>query len=139
MIRKAAFVLALVCLVTPAHAGFAAEKIQDDVYFVSYERGRWTSGSVLDTARKAQRKLEKGCHRLCLEQGYGFMRILTTVEIAEDEGLRAAWELWVGDEPADASQISGGDDSLVSKAHKSRRVLVLSREMQDGFRACATP
>lgn len=137
MVRKGAALLVLVCLVAPAYAGFMAEKIEDDVYFVSYERGRWTSGSVLDTARKAQRKLEKASHRLCLEQGFTFMRILTMAEIAEDEKLRSAWELWVGDEPADSFQISGGDESLVSKAHKSRRVLVLSREGMEGFRACA--
>lgn len=138
MIRKGAAVLALVCLVAPAYAGFIAERIEEDVYFVSYERGRWTSGTVLDTVKKAQRKLEKGSHRLCLERGFSFMRILTTAEIAKDDELRAAWELWVGDEPADMFQISGGDESLVSKAHKSRRVLVLSREMQDGFSECVS-
>jgi len=138
MIRKGTAVLFLVCLVAPALAGFNAEKLEDDVYFVSYERGRWTSGSVLDTAKKAQRKLEKASHRLCLEQGFTFMRILTTAEIAENDKLRIAWELWVGDEPADSFQVSGGDDSLVSKTHKSRRVLVLSREMTEGFRACVT-
>jgi hypothetical protein len=136
MIRKSAAVLMFACLVAPAHAGFTAEKLEDDVYFVSYERGRWTSGTVFDTARKAQRKLEKGCNRLCIEQDFRFMRILTTAEIAEDEDLRSAWELWVGDEAADTFQISGGDDGLVSKAHKSRRVLVLSRERMEGFRAC---
>ena len=50
------------------------------------------------------------------------------LEVAWDEDLRMAWELWAGDEPADSFQTSGGDDGLTSKTHKSRRVLLLAHE-----------
>lgn len=136
MLRKSAAALVLFCLVAPAYAGFTAEKVTHDIYFVSYERGRWTAGTLLDTAKKARRKLERASDRLCVEQGFSFMRILTPAEVAWDEDLRVAWELWAGDEPADSFQTSGGDDGLPSKTHKSRRVLLFSHEPEEGFRAC---
>ena len=129
--------VAALCLATPAHAGFMAEKIDQGVYLVSYERGRWTSGSVLDTARKAQRKLFRKSQEFCRQEGYAFMRLPTLAEIGEDQELRTAWQVFAGDEAADSFQTSGGSwgDSY-SKTHKSRRVLLLSTDGLAGFEPC---
>ena len=133
--KKILCVLALVAIVTPAHAGLLVEEIDIDTFFVSYERGRWTSATVLDTAAKARRKLEKLSHRYCLDQGYGFVRFLTLGEISRDETLRAVWEMAAGDEASDSHQVSGGDPYLVNKAHKSRRIVRFSVDPSEGFDA----
>jgi hypothetical protein len=135
--KRAVLFLLLVCLVAPAYAGFRAEKIEEGVYFVSYERGRWTTGTVLDTAAKAVRKLNKKSHQLCLGEGYSYMRFATLGEIAEDEVLSGAWDVAVGDQPADAFQSSGGDDGLPAKVHKSSRILFLSDTPVEGFELCS--
>lgn len=129
--------VAVLCLATPAHAGFMADKIDQGVYLVSYERGRWTSGSVLDTARKAQRKLLRKSQEFCQREGYAFMRFPTLAEIGQDGELLPAWKVFAGDEAADSFQTSGGSwgDSY-SKTHKSRRILILSLDPAAGFEPC---
>lgn len=128
--------LAIVGFVAPLSAGILMEEIDQDTYFVSYERGRWTSATVLDTASKARRKLEKLSHRWCLEQGYGFVRFLTLGEISRDENLRAVWEMAAGDEASDSHEIAGDDPWLISKAHKSRRIVMFATEARDGYEVC---
>ena len=123
-------------LVMPSSAGLLVEEIDRDIFFVSYERGRWTSATVLDTASKARRKIEKLSHRYCLEEGYLYLRFPTLGEISRDENLRAAWELGAGDEASDSFLISGGEIYLVNKAHKTRRILILANAPGDGFEAC---
>lgn len=137
--KRSVFFLLMVCLVAPAYAGFRAEKIEEGVYFVSYERGRWTTGTVLDTASKAVRKLQKKSHGLCLDEGYSYMRFATLVEIAEDEALSGVWDVAVGDQPADSFQSSGGDHGLPAKVHKSSRILFLSDSPAEGFEPCSDP
>lgn len=134
--KKILFALGLAAIVVPAHAGLLVEEIDTDTFFVSYERGRWTSATVLDTAAKARRKLEKLSHRYCLEQGYGYVRFLALGEISRDETLRAVWEMAAGDEPSDSHQISGGDPYLVNKAHKARRIVRFSVGSAEGFEVC---
>jgi len=138
MKRAALFVL-LVFLVVPTYAGFRADKIEDGTYFVSYERGRWTSGTILDTAAKAVRKLDRKSHEFCLSEGYSYMRFATLAEIAADESLAGIWSVAVGDEPADVFQISGGDEGLPAKVHKSSRILFLSSAPEEGFEPCGGP
>ncbi len=138
--KRITLALLLVAFAAPAFAGFQAEQIDDGLYFVWYERGRWTAGSVLDTARKARRKLERLSHGFCLAQGYNYMRFVTLGEISRDEELQRAWKLAIGDESADSYEISDGEGflGLVSKTHKSARLLKLSEEYQEGWTRCAT-
>ncbi len=125
----------MLCLTAPTYAGFMAEKIDDGLYLVSYERGRLTAGSILDTAKKAQRKLVKKSHEFCLAEHYSYMRFASPAEIGRDDTLQAAWEIFVGDEAADSFQTSGGDLDY-AKTHKTRRILILSNTEMDGFERC---
>ena len=134
--KRITVLVALVGLVTPLSAGLLVEEIDRDIYFVSYERGRWTSATVLDTASKARRKVEKLSHRFCLEEGYSYLKFPTLGEISRDESLRAAWELAAGDEASDSFMVTGDDPFLISKAHKARRILMLSSTSGEGFEAC---
>ncbi|MEJ2086162.1 MAG: hypothetical protein P8Y44_10860 [Acidobacteriota bacterium] len=128
--------IALLVAVAPAHAGLLVEEIGDDTFFVSYERGRWTSATILDTAAKARRKLEKLSHRYCLEEGYGYVRFLSLAEISRDEDLRAVWEMAAGDEASDSYQIAGDDPLFINKAHKTRRIVRFSTEPKERFEVC---
>jgi hypothetical protein len=134
--KKIWLTIAIFGLVAPLRAGILVEEIDQDTFFVSYERGRWTSATVLDTASKARRKLEKLSHRYCLEEGYSQVRFLTLGEISRDENLRAVWEMAAGDEASDSHQITGDDPFLISKAHKSRRIVRFSVEPREGFEVC---
>jgi hypothetical protein len=134
--NRTALALVLAFFVAPAYAGFMAQEVDEGIYFVSYERGRWTSSTVLDTARKARRKIDKASHRFCLEEGYSYLRFPTLGQISRDESLKSVWEIAVGDEAADSFEVSGGDHGLVSKAHKVHRLLLLSTEEMEGFEAC---
>ena len=134
--KRVAVTVMILCLVSPAWAGLTTDEIDEGVYLVSYERGRWTSATILDTAQKARRKVEKLSHRFCLEEGYAYLRFPTLGEISRDENLRAVWEFAAGDEPADDFEISGGDRGIVSKAHKVRRILILSELEEAGFDRC---
>ena len=130
--------LLVTALAVPAYGGFQSEVVDDGLYFVWYERGRWTAGSALDTARKARRKLERKSHDLCLAEGYEYLRFLTFGEISRDENLRLAWELAAGDESADSYEITDGSGyfGIVAKTHKSLRFLAVSKSYQEGFVRC---
>jgi len=120
----------------PAVAGFLAEKADEGVYFVSYQRGQILRGSILfDREKKVEKRLALKSHAFCLESGYSYLKFPTLGEIAADEHLRAIWELGAGDESMNTSQVVTDELSL-SHVHKSRRLLVLASEPGDGFEAC---
>ena len=137
--KRITIAILLAALSVPAYAGFQGEQIDEGLYFVWYERGRWTAGTVLDTARKARRKLDRKSNNFCLEQGYDYKRFLTLGEISRDDDLLRVWQLAAGDESADSYQIAdsqGNPLSLVSKTHKSMRLLALSGSPEAGFERC---
>jgi len=134
--KRITILVAMIGLVAPLSAGLLVEEIDQDIFFVSYERGRWTSATILDTAAKARRKVEKLSHRYCLAEGYSYLRFPTLGEISRDETLRAAWELGAGDEASDSFLISGDDPYLPNKAHKTRRILLLAHTPDESFQAC---
>ncbi len=120
----------------PAAAGFLAEKVDDEVYFVSYQRGQVLRGNVLfDREKKVQKRLVNKSHQFCLEEGYSYLKFPTLGEIAADDRLSRIWELGAGDESMNTSQVAGGELSL-SHVHKSRRLLLLSGTPGQGFEAC---
>lgn len=140
MKRKASasiLVAALLCA-APAHAGFLAEKIDEGIYFVSYQRGQLLRGEVLfDTEKRVIKRIEKKSHKFCLDEGYGYLKFPTLAEIAKDETLRTVWQIAAGDESQNTSEVEG-DLYGLKYTHKSRRILLLSRIPEEDFAACQT-
>ena len=136
MRRTLTILVFFVLTATIASAAFLAEKVDEDIYFVSYERGKMTRGGLLDTSKKARRKLEGRSHEFCLEEGYKYLKFPTLGEIARDEILRTVWSLAAGDESKDSSSMSGDVWSGTTTTHKSRDLLLLSHEEQEGFVMC---
>ena len=121
----------LLLLALPASAGFLAEKVDEGVYFVSYQRAQILRGSLIwDTEKKVQRRLERKVNEFCVAQGYTGYRIPTLGEIARDDALRAIWQLAVGDEARNTSDNEGGGGVYgdLRHVHKSRRLVLLSTE-----------
>lgn len=121
-------------------AAFTSEKVLEDeeraVFFVSYQRGKATRGGLLDTEKKARRKLEKRSEELCAERGYSYMKFPSLAEIALDEELRAIWDVAVGDQEKNSTATSGNMWSGTVTAHKSRDLLLLSRKPHSGWLRC---
>ncbi len=137
MLRRTGTFLALFALLAvPVLAAFLAEKIDEGIYFVSYERGKLTSGGMLDTAKKARKKITKRSHKFCLEEGYKYLKFPTLGEIVKDEELRAVWQIAAGDEELDSSETSGNVWQGTVRTHKARRLLLLSKEPQEGYEKC---
>ena len=140
MKRKASATVLFAALLfaAPAYAGFLAEKIDDGIYFVSYQRGQVLRGELLfDTEKRVVKRIEKKSHRFCLDEGYGYLKFPTLAEIAKDETLRAVWQIAAGDESQNTSDTEG-DLFGLSHTHKSRRILLLSRVPEEEFAACQT-
>lgn len=138
--RRLTMALMMLALAAPVFAGFQGEEVDDGLHFVWYERGRWTAGSVLDTARKARRKLERLANDYCLAEGHSHMRFVSFGEISRDEELRRIWELANGDASADSYEISDGRAylGLVAKTHKTARLLRLGDTPDEGWTACVS-
>ena len=138
--KRLTMTLMILALAAPAFAGFQGEEVDEGLHFVSYERGRWTAGSVLDTASKARRKIERLANDYCLAEGYSYMRFVSFGEISRDEELRQVWELANGDMSADSYEISDGRAYLgmVAKTHKTVRLMRLSEVAEEGWTACVS-
>ena len=130
-------ILSLLLLgVVPAAAGFLAEPVDEGIYFVSYQRGQLLRGNILfDREKKVQKRLVKKSHHFCLEEGYTHLKFPNLGEIARDEHLRAVWELGAGDSGQNTSQVEATELSL-NHVHKTRKLLLLSNELDAGFQAC---
>lgn len=141
MTRRVTTALIFACLLVagPASAGFLAEKVDEGVYFVSYQRGQFLRGNILfDREKKVLKRLVRKSHVFCLEEGYSYLKFPTLGEIAQDDYLRAVWSLGAGDSAQNTSQVEGGDLSL-NHVHKSRKLLLLSAGPAAGFEFCVWP
>ena len=128
--------LVALCGAMPAKAGFLAEKVDDSIFFVSYQRGQVLRGNVLfDREKKVQKRLVLKAHAFCLEEGFSYLKFPTLGEIATDDNLRAIWELGAGDESLNTSQ-PVGTLYAVDHVHKTRRLLLLETSPGEGFEAC---
>jgi len=136
MCRTVSVLVVLALLATAASAAYLAEKVDEGVYFVSYERGKITRGGILDTSNKARKKLVNRSHQFCLDEGYNYLKFPTVGEISRDENLRMIWRIAVGDESKDTSSLSGNIWAGTTSTHKSRDLLLLSPEEQEGFEKC---
>ncbi|MGB5162651.1 MAG: hypothetical protein WBP10_05860 [Thermoanaerobaculia bacterium] len=136
MRRTLTLLFSLTILATIADAAFLSEEVDEGIYFVSYERGKMTRGGVLDTSKKARRKLENRSHEFCLEEGFKYLKFPTIGEISRDENLRMIWSIAAGDDSKDSSSMSGDLWSGTTSTHKSRDLLLLAHEEQDGFEKC---
>ena len=106
------------------------------VYFVSYQRGQILRGNVIfDREKKVRQRLERKAHEFCLQEGYEYLRFPTLGEIAEDEYLRAVWTVAAGDASRNTSQVEGTQYAL-NHVHKSRALLLLSVEPEEGYEPC---
>ena len=91
---------------------------------------------ILDTSNKARKKLVNRSHQFCLDEGYDYLKFPTVGEISRDENLRMIWRIAVGDESKDTSSLSGNIWAGTTSTHKSRDLLLLSPEEQEGFEKC---
>lgn len=131
-----AIVLALLFTALPVSAGFLADPIDEGIYFVSYQRGQMLRGSVVfDREKKVLQRLERKSHEFCLAEGYRYLKSPTLGEIARDEYLRAVWSVGAGDASQNTSQVEGTGHWL-NHVHKSRALLLLSVEPQEGYELC---
>jgi len=131
-----AIVLALLLTSVPVSAGFLADPIDEGIYFVSYQRGQMLRGSVLfDREKKVRQRLERKSHEFCLSEGYRYLKFPTLGEVAQDEYLRAVWSVGAGDASQNTSQVEGTGHWL-NHVHKSRALLLLSVDPQEGFEPC---
>ena len=134
----AAAVLLLFCM-TPSPG--SAAKLQTDLidsgdhearYLVSWEAGTFTSGGLYTgSLNRANKKIVRRSQEFCAEQGFHRWRFASLAEIAEDETLRAAWDIATGGTGKSHSTERTGNFLLGVETHnRVRRVLILTKSAE---------
>ena len=134
-----AFCLALTLLTTTALAkdpdkGFNADLIKDDYFLVSFEKSGVTRGGVLDSPKKARKKLELNIGRFCKQEGYSYFRILGIAEVGRDEDLKWAVENSGG--VGMRTEKKGNLWTGVAQRNRAQQVVLLSSEAGERLERC---
>ena len=120
-------------------AAFHAEEVLPDTYFVWFERGRMLQGCLLDSGKKADKRLFVEVHDFCRDKGYTHLKLPTLGEIALDDTLSKIWNMSAGDEGQHTTSQVGGGYYGTSRHHKTQKFLLLSKEPVDGYVECLPP
>ena len=83
--------IAWLCAPLPATADFESKRIDEGVYYVSFQRSEKLSRGMFDTDKQVRKKLESKTAKLCRGEGFKFVRYPTSSEIRRDNELRRAW------------------------------------------------
>ncbi len=143
-ISQGAVVTALCLLLLLPSAGSAA-KLQADLidskngagrYIVSWEAGMWTSGGLYTgSMNRANKKVVKKSEEFCVEHGFNRWRFASLGEIANDETLKAAWDIATGGTgKSHSTERTGSFLTRIETHNRVRRILILSKV--DGGKGC---
>lgn len=119
-------------------AGVAVEQVDGDLYFLQYQMGRgWQMAApgvagLMDSKKKADKKIGKHLHRVCVEEGYGFFYEVKPADIMRDDTLKSYFEMYAGGKFHEQREF--GEHNM--RANIAKRFVYFSTDAQDGYERC---
>jgi len=111
-------------------------KVDEGLYYGFFQANRLVQGGAFtDNVTKNSRKLWYAAHRQCLDAGFEYIHMVTPMELAKDEELKAVWEVMAGGE-ANSSEMATYSGTASGRANKVKRLLKFSAESAEGYERC---
>ena len=128
-------VLLAVLFVSPTLAKVNFEQIDEGLYFVSYQANRMVQGGFLfDTKDKNTKKLLERVHKVCVEEGYSYLHVITPKEIVHDEALKAYWDMYADGEMVSQEVVTW--ENSTGRANIVKRLVLFTEEPGEDSRPC---
>ncbi len=134
---QAKVVTAALFLVFLVPSAGSAAKLQADLidtkdgearYLVSWEAGMWTSGTIYASMNRANKKIVAKSREFCAAQGFHRWRYASLAEIANDETLKASWDIATGGTgKSHSTERTGSILTGVETHNRVRRILLLTK------------
>lgn len=120
----------------PYHVSCLGHPPGEGLYYGSFQANRMVQGGAwTDNVKKNSRKLWYAAHKKCLQEGFTYVHMVTPLELAKDEELKAVWEVMAGGE-ANSSESASYDGTTTGRTNKVRRLFQFSAEESDDFERC---